>query len=77
MTSVDVEEGKTVTFDSYAKETNGGYNMESKKYEYVLKHEDGLTVEHVMASGSIPVHFDYEKIGNRKFWDGGILSNTL
>jgi len=30
----------------------------------------------VMASGAFPTAFDYEKIGSRGFWDGGILSNT-
>jgi NTE family protein len=30
----------------------------------------------MMASGAFPTAFDYEKIGGRGFWDGGILSNT-
>ena len=29
-----------------------------------------------MASASAPEFYDYEKIGGREFWDGGILSNT-
>jgi predicted acylesterase/phospholipase RssA len=29
-----------------------------------------------MASGAFPTAFDYEKIDDRGFWDGGILSNT-
>jgi NTE family protein len=33
--------------------------------------------EHVMASASFPVYFDYEVVDGRKFWDGGIMSNTL
>jgi NTE family protein len=32
--------------------------------------------EHVMASASFPVYFDYERVDGRMFWDGGILSNT-
>ena len=29
-----------------------------------------------MASASLPEFYEYEEIGGRKFWDGGILSNT-
>jgi NTE family protein len=39
-------------------------------------YDDGIELTHVMASGAFPTNFDYEKIGGRGFWDGGILSNT-
>jgi NTE family protein len=42
----------------------------------VLYYNSGLELKHVMASGSFPVYFTYEDIEGRKFWDGGILSNT-
>ena len=29
-----------------------------------------------MASASMPEFYDYEEIDGRKFWDGGMLSNT-
>ena len=29
-----------------------------------------------MASGTLPGIYDPKEIGNREFWDGGILSNT-
>ena len=29
-----------------------------------------------MASTSLPEFYEYEEIDGRKFWDGGILSNT-
>ena len=29
-----------------------------------------------MASASKPEFYDYEEIDGRKFWDGGMLSNT-
>jgi predicted acylesterase/phospholipase RssA len=29
-----------------------------------------------MASSSIPEVYAYEKIDDRRFWDGGLLSNT-
>jgi NTE family protein len=36
----------------------------------------GIKVQHVMASASLPEFYEYEEIDGRKFWDGGILSNT-
>lgn len=39
-------------------------------------YNEGIELTHVMASGAFPTAFDYEKIGGRGFWDGGILSNT-
>ena len=29
-----------------------------------------------MASGTLPEFYDYKEINGRKFWDGGLLSNT-
>ena len=29
-----------------------------------------------MASGTLPEPYDAKEIGGRKFWDGGVLSNT-
>jgi NTE family protein len=71
--SVDVEEGETVTFDSYVKdkETNtriseyGDYepadNNGKKKgtYERMIKYDKGIMAEHIMASASVPEHYDY------------------
>jgi NTE family protein len=37
---------------------------------------EGIKVHHVMASASLPEFYEYEEIDRRKFWDGGILSNT-
>ena len=67
--SVDVADGKTVTFDSYYKEING-----SKNSLYV--YGDGIGIDHIMASGTLPEFYDYRKIGRRNFCDGGLLSNT-
>jgi NTE family protein len=66
--SVDVAEGKTVTFDSYYKEGNGFKNS--------LYVGDGIGIDHIMASGTLPEFYDYRKIGGRNFCDGGLLSNT-
>jgi NTE family protein len=66
--SVDVADGKTVTFDSYYKESKGCENS--------LYDGDGISIDHIMASGTIPEFYDYRKIGGRNFCDGGLLSNT-
>jgi len=69
--SVDVEEGETVTFDSYVKEkeTNtrkseyGDYkpgdNGKRGEYERTIKYDKGIMAEHIMASASVPEHYDY------------------
>ena len=79
--SVDIAEGKTVTFDSYPKadgsrKSEYGKYMNEKDHVNVIKYNDGITIDHVMASGTIPVFYDYQEIEGRKFWDGSLLSNT-
>jgi NTE family protein len=76
--SVDVQHGKAVTFDSYSKKSAfQSYDQDTRDYEdYIVQYENGIMVEHIMASASFPLFFDYEKVDGRNFWDGGILSNT-
>jgi predicted acylesterase/phospholipase RssA len=70
--SVNVVEGCTVAFDSY--------HTEAKDPENPLYDGDGITINHVMASGTLPVFYKFREIpkedSGRKFCDGGILSNT-
>ncbi|MGB7556960.1 MAG: patatin-like phospholipase family protein [Nitrososphaeraceae archaeon] len=89
--SVDVAEGVTVTFDSYPKADGsrkseyGNYNNESG-YENVIDYSDGITINHIMASGTLPEFYnhaevsihtsDKQKTHLRYFWDGGLLSST-
>ena len=47
-----------------------------KNDEHVIIYNDGITLDHVMASGTIPLTYDYQLIEGRKYWDGGLLSNT-
>jgi NTE family protein len=35
-----------------------------------------IELDHVMASGALPPGFPYITIGDRHYWDGGVLSNT-
>ncbi len=83
--ATDVGEGKAVTFDSYEKDKDHLSNAkETRKTVYegfnenqiVIEYNEGINIQHVMASASLPEFYEYEKIDGREFWDGGILSNT-
>ncbi len=37
---------------------------------------DELTAEHILASGSLPPMFPWTTIAGRRYWDGGIISNS-
>jgi NTE family protein len=76
--SVDVQHAKAVTFDSYSKKSVfQAYNPDTGHYkDHIVNYDKGIMPEHVMASASFPVYFDYEVVDGRKFWDGGLLSNT-
>jgi predicted acylesterase/phospholipase RssA len=82
LVSVDVQEAATVTFDSYSlKSEYGKYDEQSKTYEHTIDYPAGLTVDHVLASASVPISYDYTAISDthntrRRFWDGILLSNT-
>src|SRR5215212_1414432 len=60
LVSVDIENAETKTFDSYDKKDEEG----------------GISLKHVIASAAVPKNFPYEEIDGRKYWDGGIVSNT-
>ncbi len=66
---VDVADGKTVTFDSYHKQ-------QAEDHKNPLYESDGISIDHVMASGTLPIFYDFRDIGGRQFCDGGLLSNT-
>ena len=68
LVSVDVADGVPVTFDSYAKEDGsrkteyGSYIKQDGKeigFEHVIRYNDGITADQVMASGCFPINFDY------------------
>jgi predicted acylesterase/phospholipase RssA len=68
---VDVQEGEIVTFDSYVKEKETGtrrseygdckpgINGKKGTYERIIKYDKGIMAEHIMASASVPEHYDY------------------
>ena len=76
--STDIADGATVTFDSYSKHSEyGRIDKRSGKYlKRTVTYDKGIEISHVMASSCIPLFYEYEEIQGRKFWDGGVLSNT-
>jgi NTE family protein len=77
LVSVDVLEGAVVTFDSYPKvdgsrkseygeeytKLNGNGNNDNKsEYEFTISYDDGIVSDHAIASGSVPVNYDYSMI---------------
>jgi predicted acylesterase/phospholipase RssA len=101
MVSVDVQSGALFTFDSYGSGGNKGADQPSTRrseaVDYAksadgagstaieIKYDEGITADHVMASSSVPVHYDSVGVpidssnparGSRRFWDGGVSSNT-
>jgi predicted acylesterase/phospholipase RssA len=71
LVAVDVASGSPVTFDSYPKEDGsrkteyGIYIKEQNRdvgFEYVMRYDDGITADHVIASGSLPVNFEYSTL---------------
>lgn len=91
LVSVDALEGALVTFDSYPKvdgsrkseygeeynKLNDNGNNDNKiEYEFTIHYDDGIASDYAIASGSVPVNYDYSRIianrlivdnqGNRK-----------
>ncbi len=83
LVSVDVADGLPVTFDSYAKEDGarkteyGRYIKQDSKeigFERVIRYDNGITLDQVMASGCYPVNFDYESLEVESYYDP--INNT-
>jgi NTE family protein len=78
LVAVDVQEATPVVFDSYEKEDGtrkseyGRYgrmtsnssekNKENEAFEHVIRYEDGIKSDFVLASCSVPVNYDYTRL---------------
>ena len=75
LVSIDVQDGTAVVFDSYKKEDGtrkteyGRYGPEfargskdTEGFEHVIRYDNGIGVDFVLASGSVPVNYDYTKL---------------
>src|SRR5919199_5783208 len=72
LVSVDILESIAVTFDSYEKE-NGIRKTEygevlsinstgKKRFEHVIRYDDGVRVEHILAGSAVPIFYNYKEI---------------
>ena len=86
---VDIEDSTVpVIIDSYAKgkEKNSSYSEYGNSTQYRLEYENGITADHVRASMSTPLRYEYPsfKVYNketkqneiRHFWDGALIANS-
>ena len=72
--SVDVLDGAVVTFDSYPrvggirKSEYGDYiklkenGVDKWQYQFEIPYDDGIISDYAIASGSVPINYDYSKI---------------
>jgi NTE family protein len=54
----------------------GAVNVRSGNMRYFDSDQSDITVDHVIASGSLPPGFPATVIDGEYYWDGGLLSNT-
>jgi NTE family protein len=51
-------------------------DLEDGQIRYFYSREDKLTLDHIVASGSLPPAFPMTLIENKSYWDGGLFDNT-
>jgi predicted acylesterase/phospholipase RssA len=51
-------------------------NLEQGQITYFYSREDTLTLDHIVASGSLPPAFPMTMIEDSSYWDGGLFNNT-
>jgi hypothetical protein len=57
-----VAEGETVTFDSYPKADHERKSEYGKDNKIVIHYNDGITIDQIMASNTLPEFYDYAQI---------------
>ena len=78
LVAVDVQDATPVVFDSYEKEDGtrkseyGRYgrvksdrsakNQDNEAFEYIIRYEDGIKSDFVLASCSMPINYDYTRL---------------
>ena len=51
-------------------------NVEAGQIAYFDSGDHGLSLDHILASGSLPPSFPMTVIGGKSYWDGGLFDNT-
>ena len=62
--------------DATVRLTVGATEIGSGNFEYFDSTRTRIGVEHVLASGALPPAFAPVEIGDKAYWDGGVVSNT-
>ena len=92
LVAADVQEGAAVIFDSYEKEDgtrkseygrygrlqlHGSVNTsEEEGFEHVIRYEDGIKSDFVLASCSVPVNYDYTRLNVETRTDASWINLT-
>jgi NTE family protein len=90
LVAIDIQEGVPVVSDSYEKEYGTRYsepefdnklqqeyidnNNNKGMFEHVIRYDDGITSDFVLASCSVPVNYDYTKLNVQ---DHKLVSNEI
>ena len=51
-------------------------DVEEGQIEYFYSRDRGLSLDHIIASGSLPPSFPMTVIDGKSYWDGGLFDNT-
>ena len=51
-------------------------DVEEGEIAYFYSHDNGLSLDHILASGSLPPSFPMKVIDGKSYWDGGLFDNT-
>ena len=51
-------------------------DVEAGQIEYFYSRERRLSLDHILASGSLPPSFPMTEIDGKTYWDGGLFDNT-
>jgi NTE family protein len=51
-------------------------NVEEGQIKYFYSREESLTLDHIVASGSLPPSFPMTSVNDTLYWDGGVFDNT-
>jgi predicted acylesterase/phospholipase RssA len=85
LTSIDLQNSSTVTFDSYEKNGTRTTRYGDDSVQYSIRYDRGIGMEHLMTSMSSHLKYKYPTLDakdglgvkdTRHFWDGVYLSNT-
>jgi NTE family protein len=51
-------------------------DVEKGQIKYFYSREHGLSLDHIVASGSLPPSFPMTVVDGKSYWDGGLFDNT-